>query len=327
MRRRLLTLAAAVLLPAGAALAQTGDARWRWVAPEDEEFSVLMPGVAQWEYRTLPLAEGLSEEVVSYEAARGGVSYSVLAFNKHDLPFKTLDALVKSFSHALLGAENGDFLIEFERDVPLDGRVGKQFVLKTGKPLGTVRVYEAEENFYVLMTSGGRAGEPEVDRFFSSFRLGGGGGEEVVVTGQSAVAPARTPLWPAAPRSTSVGVIINERAPDVTAAPPGGRAPVSGGIINSKVISRVEPTYPPIAKAARAQGTVVVQITVDEDGKVISAHAVSGHPLLRHAAVSAVREWRFSPTLLEGQPVKVTGTVTVNFKLGEGPPPPPTRDF
>jgi TonB family protein len=70
-----------------------------------------------------------------------------------------------------------------------------------------------------------------------------------------------------------------------------------------------------VAKAARASGTVVVQITVDEGGKVISASAVSGHPLLRQAAVQAAYQARFSPTLLTGQAVKVTGTITYNFNL------------
>ena len=60
---------------------------------------------------------------------------------------------------------------------------------------------------------------------------------------------------------------------------------------------------------------VVVQVTVDEEGKVISASAVSGHPLLRQAAVQAAYQARFSPTLLSGQPVKVTGTITYNFNL------------
>jgi protein TonB len=59
----------------------------------------------------------------------------------------------------------------------------------------------------------------------------------------------------------------------------------------------------------------VVQITVDEEGRVIAVSAVSGHPLLQQSAVSAARQARFSPTLLSGQPVKVTGVVTYNFVL------------
>jgi protein TonB len=90
---------------------------------------------------------------------------------------------------------------------------------------------------------------------------------------------------------------------------------VSGGVLNGKAISKPQPQYPPIAKAARASGTVTVQILVDESGRVVSASAVSGHPLLQQAAVAAARQARFSPTLLSGQPVKVSGVITYNFVL------------
>jgi protein TonB len=83
--------------------------------------------------------------------------------------------------------------------------------------------------------------------------------------------------------------------------------------LNGKAISLPKPTYPAIARSARAAGTVVVQVTIDETGKVISARAVSGHPLLQAAAVQAAYGARFSPTQLSGQPVKVTGTISYNF--------------
>ena len=97
--------------------------------------------------------------------------------------------------------------------------------------------------------------------------------------------------------------------------PPKPKTVVSGGVLNGKAISKPQPAYPPIAKAARASGTVTVQILVDESGRVVSANAVSGHPLLQQAAVSAARQARFSPTLLSGQPVKVSGVITYNFVL------------
>lgn len=90
---------------------------------------------------------------------------------------------------------------------------------------------------------------------------------------------------------------------------------ISGGVLNGKAISKPTPPYPPIAKAARAAGTVTVQIVVDESGKVISASAVSGHPLLRQAAEQAARNARFTPTQLSGQAVKVSGVITYNFVL------------
>lgn len=99
--------------------------------------------------------------------------------------------------------------------------------------------------------------------------------------------------------------------PEVKPTPP--RAPISGGVLNGKAISLPKPAYPPIAKAAHASGTVTVQVTIDENGNVISAHAVSGHPLLQAVAVAAAKGARFSPTKLSGQPVKVTGVITYNF--------------
>ncbi|HVE57705.1 MAG TPA: TonB family protein [Pyrinomonadaceae bacterium] len=88
---------------------------------------------------------------------------------------------------------------------------------------------------------------------------------------------------------------------------------INGGVINSKATNLVKPPYPAAAKAVRASGAVNVQVTIDEQGNVISASAVSGHPLLRAAAVQAARASTFSPTLLSGQPVKVTGIIVYNF--------------
>ena len=96
-------------------------------------------------------------------------------------------------------------------------------------------------------------------------------------------------------------------------SPPSSHAPISGGVLNSKATSLPKPPYPPVAKAAKASGTVVVQVTVDENGNVISAHAVSGHPLLQAAAVTAARGAKFKPLKLGGEPVKVNGLITYQF--------------
>jgi TonB family protein len=89
--------------------------------------------------------------------------------------------------------------------------------------------------------------------------------------------------------------------------------PISGGVLNGKAISLPKPPYPPVARAAKASGTVVVQVVVDENGDVVSARAVSGHPLLQAAAVAAARSAKFSPTKLNGQPAKVSGVITYQF--------------
>lgn len=80
-----------------------------------------------------------------------------------------------------------------------------------------------------------------------------------------------------------------------------------------RVVQLPKPVYPLIAQAAHAQGSVEVQVIIDEEGKVIAAAAVSGHPLLQAASVKAAREAVFTPTKLEGSPVKVTGVIQYNF--------------
>lgn len=104
---------------------------------------------------------------------------------------------------------------------------------------------------------------------------------------------------------------------------------VSGGVLNGRATSLPLPTYPAAAKAVRASGTVSVEILIDELGEVVSAKAVGGnyidmnstermngaHPLLIRASESAAMKARFSPTLLDGKPVRVTGVLTYNFTL------------
>ncbi|MCU1265923.1 MAG: TonB family C-terminal domain protein [Acidobacteria bacterium] len=99
--------------------------------------------------------------------------------------------------------------------------------------------------------------------------------------------------------------------PEPKPTPP--RAPISGGVLNGKAVHLVQPTYPQIARQAHASGTVVVQVLIDENGTVVSAHAISGHPLLQAVAVAAARASKFSPTKLSGQPVKVNGVIQYNF--------------
>jgi protein TonB len=88
---------------------------------------------------------------------------------------------------------------------------------------------------------------------------------------------------------------------------------ISKGVINGNATSLPKPPYPAPARAVRASGAVNVQVKIDEKGNVVSASAVSGHPLLQQAAVAAARQAKFAPTLLSGQPVSVTGVIVYNF--------------
>jgi TonB family protein len=90
---------------------------------------------------------------------------------------------------------------------------------------------------------------------------------------------------------------------------------VAGGVINGRAVSKPQPEYPSAAKSQGAMGTVIVYIIVDETGKVIKAEAVCGHPLLAKASEDAARRARFTPTTLDGEPVKVSGVISYNFIL------------
>ena len=90
-------------------------------------------------------------------------------------------------------------------------------------------------------------------------------------------------------------------------------APISKGVITGEAIYLPKPPYPQAAIAVGAQGAVSVQVLIDESGRVVSAKAVDGNPLLRTAAIGAARQARFNPTKLSGNPVKVTGVIVYKF--------------
>ncbi|HWB98140.1 MAG TPA: M56 family metallopeptidase [Bryobacteraceae bacterium] len=106
--------------------------------------------------------------------------------------------------------------------------------------------------------------------------------------------------------SPTVGVGASRNTPTIR---------VGTGVQQNKLRSQVPPVYPPEAKQARIQGTVRMNATIGEDGKVQNLTVVNGHPLLVPAAMEAVRQWVYAPTLLNGNPVAVMTTVEVNFTL------------
>ncbi len=113
-----------------------------------------------------------------------------------------------------------------------------------------------------------------------------------------------------------IGGIISSTPVAVPRVATPQRVRVSSGVTQGNLINRVQPVYPPIAKNARIQGSVVLQAIISKTGVVENLRAVSGHPMLVPSAVEAVKQWRYKPYYLNGEPVEVETTITVNFTLG-----------
>jgi len=96
------------------------------------------------------------------------------------------------------------------------------------------------------------------------------------------------------------------------------RHPPISRMMEGNIILRIQPNYPSIAKQARIQGEVLLRAMISRDGTIENLQVLSGHPMLAHAAVEAVRQWRYRPYVLNGEPVEVETEVTVKFVLSGG---------
>jgi len=92
---------------------------------------------------------------------------------------------------------------------------------------------------------------------------------------------------------------------------------LNDGVQAAQLISRVEPAYPFLAKETKTEGTVRLHAIISREGRIVALDVMSGHPLLVMAALDAVRQWRYRPTLLNGEPVEVETSITVIFRLHE----------
>jgi periplasmic protein TonB len=111
-----------------------------------------------------------------------------------------------------------------------------------------------------------------------------------------------------------LGGIVNSTAPVPRVATP-TRVRVSQGVTQGLLLRKINPAYPPLAKQARIAGAVVLQAEISKDGSIQNLHVISGHPMLVPSAIEAVKQWKYKPYILNGEPVEVETTITVNFTL------------
>jgi protein TonB len=137
------------------------------------------------------------------------------------------------------------------------------------------------------------------------------------------------------PPAAAIGVVGDARSmnesisfftPIETVAPPpppppaavqSTPVPISGGVMAARLIYQVKPIYPALGIQVRVQGTVVLRAVISKEGTITNLAVISGHPLLIPAALDAVRQWRYQPTLLNNVPVEVETTIEVRFILGD----------
>jgi protein TonB len=112
-----------------------------------------------------------------------------------------------------------------------------------------------------------------------------------------------------------IGGIISSTPVAVPKVATPQRVRVSQGVSTGLLVRKVNPAYPPLARQARIQGTVVLQAEISKDGSIQNLRLISGHPMLAPAAIEAVKQWKYKPYLLNGEPVEVETTVQVNFTL------------
>jgi protein TonB len=115
-----------------------------------------------------------------------------------------------------------------------------------------------------------------------------------------------------------IGGIISSTPVAVPKVATPQRVRVSQGVTQGLLVRRVQPNYPPLARQARIQGQVMLQAEISKDGSIENLRLISGHPMLAPAAIEAVKQWKYRPYFLNGEPVEVETQITVNFSLSGG---------
>jgi len=343
MHFRRLHLALAILLltvfPLSAQVKKTVDpfGEWETISPEGEEFTISMPKNPTTEETTFPyhkmelkarlyLAKSPTGPVLAVTSFSGiksnPAAYSDFArFNSY------VDAF-KNFFPPKVRTKEVPTRLTLVSSRPFNGHTGRSFKITIGELSGSVHAFATRKRFYAIVSLNTKKDDALEEKFVSSFVLPERRVEPPKITA-SATPEQPNPQEPTVQRTEAderplpegdpnqtPGNAVNPGAPNPTnnQQPNTGqektkRSPINGGMLNGKAIYLPVPEVP----LGDASGVVVVAILIDEQGSVIEARAISGPQPLHAAAVTAARLARFSPTLLMGEPVRVSGTLSYNF--------------
>jgi Gram-negative bacterial TonB protein C-terminal len=314
-------------------------AEWETLSPENEEFTVLMPKNPTTESTTFPYHKMEMKARLYMATSNAGPVLAITSLSgiKSDpaqytefARFNSYIDAFKSFFPAKVRSKETVVKMVLVSSRPFHGHTGRSYKLTLGDLNGSVNAFVTRKRFYAIVSLNTKKDEALEEKFLSSFVLPERQNEPpqtVASTNpdQQNPNPQEKTLDPNTQNTvqpegeaTSPATPNNSEAPATPATPPntrqaGGEAakkgPINGGMLNGKAIYLPVPEAP----AGDANGVVIVAIVVDEQGSVTEARAVSGPQHLQAPAVAAARLARFSPTLLMGEPVRVSGTLSYNF--------------
>ena len=341
MHFRRLHLALGILLlaalPLSAQVQKNADAfnEWETISPEGEEFTVSMPKnptteTTKFPYHKMELSARLylaksSAGAVLAITSLSGIKSDPAAYSDFARFNSYIDAF-KTFFPSKVRPKEALTKLVLVSSRPFQGYTGRSYKLTIGDLNGTVHAFATKKRFYAIVSLNTKKDDALEEKFLSSFELPERQIEQTKVDVSGNVAnneQVLNPDDPNAPKPNPPGQTEGETNPTETKPEPGTpnvpnaqqpnagqkKGPIAGGMLNSKAIYLPVPEVPP----GEASGVVLVAIVVDEQGSVTEARAISGPPHLHAAAVSAARLARFSPTLLMGEPVRVSGTLSYNF--------------
>jgi periplasmic protein TonB len=321
-------------LPLTAQAQKTGEAftEWETLSPENEEFTVSMPKNITPESTTfayhkmelsarLYLAKSAAGPVLAI-ASLSGIKSNPAAYTEFARFNSYVDAF-KDFFPEKVRPKGTLTKLTLVSSSPFHGYTSRSFKMTIGDLTGSVQAVVTKKRFYAIVSLNTKKDEALEEKFLSSFVVPERQVEQPKVAEQTAQpnaedASVAKPAVPAESDPNQQPGTDNRTDAGTTNAPNNGqpqpnaggkKGPIAGGVLNGKAIYFPTPEIP----AGEASGVVLVSVLVDEQGNVVEARAISGPAHLHTAAVNAARLARFSPTLLMGEPVRVSGTLSYNF--------------
>lgn len=313
---------------------------WETFSPENEEFTVMMPKNRTTESTTFPyhkmelnarlyLATSSAGPVLAI-ASLSGIKSDPAQYTEFARFNSYIDAF-KNFFPAKVRSKETLSKLTLVTSRPFRGHTGRSYKMTLGDLTGSVNAFVTRKRFYAIVTLNTKKDDALDEKFLSSFELpervketpkitantnvdpNANPGQEAKNQGQSAGVEGETELPPTPNKENEGGTTVapnKEQNPAQQQNQPGQkRVPIAGGMLNGRALYLPLPEVP----AGEATGVVLIQVLVDEQGTVVDAKAVSGPQHLQAAAINAARLARFPPTLLAGEPVRVSGTLSYNF--------------